>query len=381
MIRGSAAMVGAATAGIGKAPPGSTHMELAAQASVDALKSCGLSVKDVDGLFGSSMSRYMWPVDFAEYLGISPSYCDSTQVGGSSFELYCLSAALALQAGLCNVALIAFGATTRSGKGPWPTVREFDPHLDLYKMEGLHTYAMATQRHMHEFGTTRDQLSAVAVSARAWARLNPEAFKRDPLTLADVAASRPIASPLRALDCCLVTDGAAAIVMTRADKAPDHAKRPVYLLGAGLGICGTNPALRSTLTATVTKQSGEAAYRMARMGPKDIQVLQLYDAFTINVILFLEDLGFCAKGEGGPLVASGAIAPGGRLPVNTNGGGLSCVHPGMYGAFLLAEGYRQLSHQAGDRQVPGACTAICHGNGGNLSSEVTTIWGTSETLR
>lgn len=379
-LRGAAAMVGAATAGIGRAPAGTNFMELAGAASFEALASCGLSVKDVDGLFGTSMSRFMWPVDFAEYMGINPRYCDSTQIGGSSFECHALSAALALRAGLCNVALITFGATTRSGKGPWPHVREFDPHLDLYKAEGLHTYAMAAQRHMHEFGTTRDQLSAVAVSGRAWAALNPEAFKREPLTLAEVAASRPVATPLRALDCCLITDGAAAVVMTRADRAPDLTRRPAYLLGAGVAISGTNPALRPSVCASVTPQAAAAAYQMARMEPKDIQILQLYDAFTINVILFLEELGFCAKGEGGSLAASGAIAPGGSLPVNTNGGGLSCVHPGMYGAFLLVEAFRQLSHDAGARQVAGASTAICHGNGGNLSSEVTTIWGGQEAL-
>ncbi|BBE33282.1 acetyl-CoA acetyltransferase [Sphingosinicella microcystinivorans] len=379
-VRGKAAMVSAATAGIGKVGPNRSFMEIAALASVAALGRCGLSVKDVDGLFGVSMSRLMWGVDFAEYLGIDPSYCEGTQLGGSSFEAHCLNAALALEAGLCNVALIAFGATTRSGRGPWPQVREPDPYLDAYRAEGLHTYAMATQRHMHEFGTTREQLSEVAVAARQWAKLNPEAFMRDDLSLADVSQSRLVSSPLRLGDCCLITDGAAAIVMTRADRARDIAARPAYLLGAAMALDGTNPALRPSLTTTVAAQSGARAFGMAGMRPRDIDVVQLYDAFTINVIMFLEDLGFCAKGEGGSYVDNGALAPGGRLAVNTNGGGLSCVHPGMYGAFMLAEVFEQLAGTAGERQIQSAKTAICHGNGGNFSTQVTTVWGTEETL-
>jgi acetyl-CoA acetyltransferase len=278
------------------------------------------------------------------------------------------------------VALISFGATTRSGRGPWPHIREPDPHLDSYGAEGLHTYAMATQRHMHEFGTTREQLSAVAVAARDWARLNPAAFKRDPLTIDEASASRMVAPPLRAADCCLITDGAAAIVMVAAERAKDHSATPAYLLGAGLALDGTNPALRESLTTSAAARSGEAAYRMAGVGPRDVKLVQLYDAFTINVILFLEDLGFCAKGEGGPFAASGAIASGGALPVNTNGGGLSCVHPGMYGAFILAEAYEQMVARAGERQVEDASVVLCHGNGGNLSSQVTTIWGSEAAL-
>ncbi|HEY0106545.1 MAG TPA: acetyl-CoA acetyltransferase [Rhizomicrobium sp.] len=379
-VRGRSAIVGAATAGVGKAPDVKTFMELAAEAALGALAVAGIALKEVDGIFGASMSRLMWPIDIAEYLGLHPRFCDGTQIGGSSFEAHCLSAALALEARLCDVALICFGATTRSGKGPWPRLREFDAHLDPYRAEGLHTYAMASQRHMFEFGTTRDQLSSVAVAARAWAAGNPEAFKREPLTLEAVAASRMIASPLTAADCCLVTDGAAALVMTRSDRARSDGAGAAYLLGAGLALDGTNPALRPALTTTVATKSGAAAYDMARLGPADMQCVQLYDAFTINVILFLEDLGFCAKGEGGTFAAGGAIAPGGALPVNTNGGGLACVHPGMYGAFMLVEAFQQLTGRAGARQLPSLSTVLCHGNGGNLSSQVTTIWGSAETL-
>jgi acetyl-CoA acetyltransferase len=379
-LRAKAAMVAAATAGTGVAPAGAGFMELAGQATLKALAQVGLSVRDVDGVFGASMSRLLWPIDFAEYMGIKPHFCDGTQIGGASFQAHALSAALALEAGLCSVALIVFGATTRSKRGPWPTLRDADLFLDPYQAEGLHTYAMAAQRHIHEYGTTRDQLSAPAVSARQWAGLNPEAFKRDPLTLEAVAQAKMIATPLTVADCCLVTDGAAAIIMTRADRAVDLVTRPAYLLGAGVALDGTNPALRDTLTTTVATQSSKRAYAMAGVAPPDVSMLQLYDAFTINVLLFLEDLGFCAKGEGGPMAASGVIAPGGRLPTNTNGGGLSCVHPGMYGSFMLAETFAQVSQSAGGRQVGTPNVVVCHGNGGNLSAQVTTIWGSGDAV-
>jgi acetyl-CoA acetyltransferase len=373
-------MVAAATAGTGVAPAGASFMELAGQATLSALAQIGLSARDVDGVFGCSMSRLLWPIDFAEYMGIRPSFCDGTQIGGASFQAHALSAALALEAGLCSVALIVFGATTRSKRGPWPNLREPDLYLDPYEAEGLHTYAMAAERHMHEFGTTRDQLSAPAVAARQWAQLNPEAFKRDPLTADAVAQSKIIALPLTVADCCLITDGAAAIIMVRADRAQALVKRPAYLLGAGLALDGTNPALRSNLTTTVATQSGRRAYEMAKVAPREVSMLQLYDAFTINVLLFLEDLGFCKKGEGGAFVASGIIAPGGDLPTNTNGGGLSCVHPGMYGSFLLAETFLQISQTAGARQVGAPDLVVCHGNGGNLSAQVTTIWGSGDAV-
>lgn len=368
-------MVAASTFGEGVAPQGATFMEIAARAALDALSRANLRPCDVDGLFGCSMSRLLWPIDFAEYLGLRPTFCDGTQIGGASFQAHALSAAMALASGACNVALIVFGATTRTTKGPWPTLREADRFLSPYGVEGLHAYAMSAQRHMHEYGTTRDQLSAPAVAARQWAQTNPAAFKRTPLTLDDVAAARIVAPPLTSADCCLVTDGAAAIVMTRADRARDLAARPAYLLGAGIALDGVNPALRETLTTTAATRSGSLAYEMAGVSAREIEMLQIYDAFTINVILFLEDLGFCEKGEGGAFVASGAIAPGGRLPTNTNGGGLSCVHPGMYGAFLLAETFAQISGDAGARRVGAPDLVLCHGNGGNLSAQVTTIWG------
>src|SRR5699024_9900644 len=187
-----------------------------------------------------------------------------------------------------------------------------------------------------EYGTTREQLAEVAVAARKWAQLNPAAYRRDPLTIQEVLESRMISDPLSVLDCCLVTDGAGAYVMVRADRANDFPHKPVYLLGNSTAVWNRQISSMEDLTVTSAAQSGRLAYEMAKVGPADIDVVELYDAFTINTILFLEDLGFCAKGEGGEFVSNGNIAPGGQLPVNTNGGGLSCIHPGMYGILLLS---------------------------------------------
>jgi acetyl-CoA acetyltransferase len=233
---------------------------------------------------------------------------------------------------------------------------------------------------MQEYGTTREHLAEVAVAARKWAQLNPDAFARDSLTIEDVLAARMVSDPLTVRDCCLVTDGAAAIVMTRADRARDLPQPPVYLLGAASATWFKNISEATDLTVTAASEAGARAYEQAGVKPSDIDIVELYDAFTINTILFLEDLGFCPKGEGGRFVADGGIAPGGRLPVNTNGGGLSCVHPGMYGLFTMVEAVTQLRGQAGTRQVADAKLALAHGNGGTLSSQSVTIFGTTETL-
>ncbi|MDB5421289.1 MAG: Thiolase [Brevundimonas sp.] len=218
------------------------------------------------------------------------------------------------------------------------------------------------------------------MSARQWANLNPEAFARGPLSIEDVLSSRMVSTPLTVRDCCLITDGAAAVVMTRADRAKDHAARPAYLLGGAAATWHADIASMPDLTVTAASESGRRAYAMAGLGPKDIDVVQVYDAFSINTVLFLEDLGFCPKGEGAAFVASGAIAPGGSLPVNTNGGGLSYAHPGMYGLLAIVEAVRQLRGEAGERQIPGAGIALAHGNGGTLSSQATLILGEEASL-
>jgi acetyl-CoA acetyltransferase len=233
---------------------------------------------------------------------------------------------------------------------------------------------------MHEFGTTREMLADVAVAARAWANLNPAAFARGELSREDVLASRMVSDPLTVRDCCLVTDGGGACVMVRADRARDLPKKPAYLLGAAGELSHRSIAQMPDLTVTAAARSGPRALEMAGVSPADVDLAMLYDAFTINTILFLEDLGWCPKGEGGRFVQDGAIAPGGRLAVNTNGGGLSCVHPGMYGMFLILEAVEQLRGEAGERQLPKCDVALCHGNGGQLSSLVTALLGGAAAL-
>jgi acetyl-CoA acetyltransferase len=321
-----------------------------------------------------------------EELGLDTTFVDTTCTGGSSFLLHLLIAAMALQNNLCNAVLVCYGSTQRTGIrrsviSQYRTTVDPDVfELPYRPFNPPASYALVAARHMHQFGTTREQLAEVAVAARLWARLNPEAFARQPLTIEDVLKSPMVSDPLSVRDCCLVTDGAGAYVLVRADRAKDLPNKPVFVLGVGAAHTHRQISAMPDLTVTGAKMSGERAYRMAGVGPSEIDVLQLYDAFTINVLLFLEDLGFCPKGEGGRFVQHGAIAPGGRLPVNTNGGGLSCVHPGMYGMFLMLEAVRQIRGSAGDRQVRGATTALCHGNGHVLSSQVTAILGGADAL-
>ena len=322
-----------------------------------------------------------------EYLGLRPTYVDGTMLGGSSFIAHMLPAMRALEAGQCGAVLVCYGSAQRSAKfGRREIVasrRYLDPQPYEHPYEPMlppSAYALAASRHMHEFGTTREQLAHVAVAARAWAAKNPEAFMRDPLTVDDVLSARMISDPLGVRDCCLVTDGGGAYVLVSAERARDLPRKPVYVLGNGTAIYNRQISSMPDLTTTAAFRSGQQAYAMAGMGPAEIDVVELYDAFTINAVLFLEDLGFCRKGEGGPFVASGAIAPGGDLPVNTNGGGLSCVHPGMYGIFAVIEAVRQLRGECGERQLAGLETALVHGNGGTLSSQSTAILGLDSAL-
>ncbi|CAN7667895.1 thiolase [Variovorax paradoxus] len=386
-LRGSAAIAGAATFGCGEAP-GFTDMELLARAARAAVADAGLQMRDIDGLCTASASAAMWTLPVVEYLGLNPRYIDGTMLGGSSFIAHLLPAMQAIRSGQCSAVLICYGSAQRSaafGRREIVAARRFldpQPYEHPYEpMLPVSAYALAASRHMHEFGTTREQLADVAVAARAWAGLNPEAFMREPLTRAEVLGARMVSDPLGVRDCCLVTDGAGACVLVSAERARDLPKKPVYVLGNATAVWNRQISSMADLTVTAARQSGREAFAMAGLAPADTDVVQLYDAFTINTLLFLEDLGFCPKGEGGRFVADGAIAPGGQLPVNTNGGGLSCVHPGMYGIFALIEAVRQLRGECGERQVKNAQTALAHGNGGMLSSQATAILGTAEALR
>lgn len=379
-LRGAAAIVGASLGGVPMAP-GRSALEILGEAVHGALADAGLKLSDVDGLFTGSSYHFLAGLSVAEYLGIHPKFCESTMVGGSSYVGHLLTAAMALHTGQCEVALICYGSNQGSGFGKLKSMAETPLYEAPYEPRyPISSYALAAARHMHQYGTTREDLAHIAVAARQWAQLNPLAHARDPLSIEQVLASRLVSDPLSVLDCCLVTDGGGALVLVRSERAKDFPKPPVYVLGAAAATWHRQIGSMPDLTVTAAAESGPRAFAMAGLAPKDVDVLELYNAFTINTLLFLEDLGFCAKGEGGAFVRNGRIAPGGALPVNTNGGGLSCCHPGMYGMFLLIEAMQQLRAEAGDRQVPNAEIALCHGNGGVLSSQVTALLGTAATV-
>lgn len=384
--RGAAAIAGVGLAGVGFAS-GFTEMEILVQAAHRAVADAGLTMRDIDGIATASVAAPMWVMPVIEHLGIRPTFIDSTMLGGSSFVAHLMPAIHALESGQCNAVLVCYGSTQRTsalGRAQIGASRRMlDPQpyeMPYEPLNPISSYAMAAARHMYQYGTTREQLAEVAVAARKWARLNPEALMRDPLSIDDVLSARMVSDPLTTQDCCLVNDGAGAYVLVRAERAAALKNEPVYVLGNSTAVWHRQISSMEDLTVTAARQSGALAFAMAQVGPADVDVVEVYDAFTINTLLFLEDLGFCKKGDAGGFVAGGAIAPGGRLPVNTNGGGLSCMHPGMYGIFILIEAVRQLRGTCGQRQVKGAELALVHGNGGTLSSQSTAILGTAATL-
>ncbi len=383
-LRGAAAIVGVAD---DVSPTGEldrTGRALEVAMVLDALDDAGLTLADVDGVCHPESA-----VAFAEYLGVHPTFTESTMTGGSSYEVHVEHAAAAIAAGVCDVVVSVYAATPRSDRARGRQ-REFrrmggpNPMVEWDMPYGLRTpmgpYALAAARHMHEFGTTSEQLAQIAVSTRRWAALNPRARYRDPITIDDVLASPLQVSPLHLLDCCLVTDGAGAFVMTSAERARSLRKPPVFVLGAATCTDHMVIGQMSDLTTTPGAVSGPRAFEAAGLEAADVDVLMSYDSFTITALLHLEDLGFCKKGEGGPFAADGHLGPGGSLAMNTNGGGLSFTHPGMYGLFLLTEATRQLRGECGDRQVDGATVAVAHGSGMFLSVMSTAVLGTEATL-
>ena len=343
-----------------------------------ALSDAGLAVADVDGVFAVTPYYWMPSVVLAEQLGVRPNVTDSTTIGGASVIAQLGHAARAIATGACEVAIIAYASTQRSDGGKLVTGADalpFErPYGALFPISG---YAMIAQRHMHEFGTTRRQLAEVAVAASRWAALNPEALKREVLTAEEVESSPLVSDPLRKLDICLVTNGGGAIVVASRERAAKLGRRAVSLLGFGESHDHCYLSAMPSFTTTAAVHSGHAAYEMSGLGPKDMDFAQIYDAFTINTIIGLEDLGFCAKGEGGSMVEQG-IGPGARLPVNTSGGGLRCCHPGMFGIFLLVEAVRQLRGECGERAVREARRGLVHGFGGVMAGQATAILGSSQ---
>jgi acetyl-CoA acetyltransferase len=383
-LRGAAAIVGVADAA---SPTGELDQRgrvLEAAMIREALDDAGLTLADVDGICCSGLAT-----GIAEYLDLRPRFVEGTFVGGSSFEVHVEHAAAAIAAGLCEVVVGVYASTPRQDRRLGPLAPSFGPmgpdvagewEAPYGTRMPMTSYALAASRHMAEFGTTPEQLAQIAVDARRWATQNPRARYQDPITIDDVLASPVIASPLHQLDCCLVTDGGGAYVMTSAERARDLARPPVYVLGAATGLDHWVISQMPDLTVTPGAISGPAAFAHAGITADDVDVLMGYDSFTITALLHLEDLGFCEKGEGGAFVEDGRLGPGGALPMNTNGGGLSYTHPGQYGMFLLVEAARQLRGECGPRQVAGAEIAVAHGCGGVLSATGTVVLGT-ETAR
>ena len=379
--RGSVAVVGVAESDLGQVAPHTSPLDLMAQATRRALDDCGLKLADVDALFMAATQVRMGPMALAEYLRLKPKYFDGTQIGGSSFMSHLAHAQGAIEAGLCEVALIAYGSTQRSVSRAAASPREYNYYETPYKpILPISAYAMAAARHMHQYGTTRENLAEVAVAARKWALLNPVAWEKEPLTIEQVLKARMVSYPFTVRDCCLVVDGGGAMIVTSAARARSLKKKPAYVLGTGEALSHATISNMPDLTVTAAAESGPKAFKTAGLKPADVDMLSLYDAFTITPILFLEDLGFCPKGEGGRFVAGGNIAPGGKLAVNTSGGGLSYCHPGMYGLLVMIEAVRQVRGECGQRQVKDCEIALAHGNGGVLSSQCTVLFGGPSTV-
>jgi acetyl-CoA acetyltransferase len=376
-------IAGVATSDYPRLPHLSEHA-VHGQAADRALADAGLTFADVDG-FATTGFFPMYATGVAEYLGLHPIYFDETNSGGSSFEVLVEHAAYAVEAGAADVVLVTYGSVQLSQMGrrlgtggggganfaPGPAIYDA-----LWGNTLVGNYALAARRHMHEFGTTPEQLAAVAVTMRQHAATNPQAQEREPITVEDVVSSRLVADPLHKLDCCVISDGGAACVVTTAERAADLARPPVYILGGAHATTHhLNMSAMPDLTVTPAAQSGPTAFGRAGITPADVDVAQLYDSFTITVVLTVEDLGFCAKGEGGAFVADGGLGVGGRLPTNTDGGGLSACHPGMRGMFLIVEAVRQLRGECGPTQVADARIAVAHGTGGMLSTGATLVLG------
>ncbi len=365
------AIAGAAEAHMGEALPGMSAADVMAVAARAALADAGLQPADVDGVFAASTQLPWAAINLADELGIRPQYFDSTQIGGGSPVAHLNHARAAIEHGDCEVALIGYGSTQRTvGRGS-ASVQEVDPWEAPYRPRNpVQAYALAASRHMHEFGTTPEQLAHVAVAAREWALRRPDAWMHDrgPLTVDEVLAAPRVCDPLGVRDCCLVTDGGGALIVTSLERAGDLRQKPVCVLGVAEAMTHRHITHMPSLVSTAAVESGARAFGQAGIRPADVKCAQLYDAFTITPILFLEDLGFCGKGEGGPFVEHECIGPGGALAVNTNGGGLSYGHPGMYGLSLLVEAVRQV--REGNHDV-----VVAHGNGGVLSTQSTAILG------
>ncbi|WP_199183958.1 acetyl-CoA acetyltransferase [Cryobacterium sp. Y57] len=367
--------------GVAEAPLGEVrdHSELSmiALAAREALADAGLTLADVDGLFVNYLGE-AGTVQVGEYLGIQPTYSDSSDLGGAAFVAFLGHASAALQTARCTVALVVYASRQRTRASRtlnhWnmkATSPQFEQPYGLPAPIGQ--FGLLAARHIYEFGTTPEQLASVAVTARQWAGMNPKAWQRDPLTIDDVLESRMICDPLHRLDCCLITDGGGAVVLTTGDRARDADNTPIRVAGTGESARQWHIAQLPSLAASPGVAAARSALQMANVVHRDIDIFEPYDASTISVLLALEDVGFCARGEAGAFVQAGSLTPTGTLPSITSGGGLSYCHPGALGILLVIEAVRQLRGQAGLRQVPGATVGLVHGIGGLFSTAATAV--------
>ena len=386
-LRNRLAIVGVGESDVGKVPQ-MTGLGLNAQAAKRALDDAGLEVGDIDGLltaYSLTEPYFMLGTVLCEYLGLKPGYCSSLVTGGATPAVMLGHAASAIASGLASTVLVATGENRATGLSRDSAVAALaaavgHPYFESpYGTSIPGFYAMIAQRYMHEYGVTREQLAQVAVTTRRHASLHPSSHMKAPITIDDVLASKPIADPLTILDCCLISDAAGAFIVTSAERARDCKPRPIYLLGIGERHTHEYLVCAESLTRFGAAESSQAAYRMAGVGPADIDVAQLYDCFTIVPVIELAECGFCKDGEGGAFYADGHAAIGGRLPINTHGGMLSHAHAGATGGMLgIIEAVQQLRGGLGARQVAGAEVALVHNEGGVLSSHCTVILGNAK---
>ena len=375
MEQKSIAVVGAAeTTELGKVP-GMSQIQLHADAALNAMADCGLKTSDIDGVATAGHT----PVEVAHYLGITPKWVDGTAVGGCSFMIHVRHAAAAINEGLCSTVLITHGESGRSQVGRPP--RPMAPSSLMGQFENPYgpmgpptLFTIPVMRYLKTYGLTEEALAEVAVVQREWAAKNPRATFKDPINVDDVLNSRMIAYPFRLLMCCLVTDGGGALILTKADRAKDFPTKPVYILGTGES--AETPMISQMADFTSSrafKVSGSQAFSEAGISHGDVDHMMIYDAFAHLPLFGLEDLGFVAPGEAADFIKERHSAPGGSLPINTNGGGLSYMHSGMYGMYALQESVRQMRGTA-PAQIDGAKISVCHGVGGMFAASGTIIF-------
>ena len=375
MKQKAVAVVGASeTTKLGVVPEMS-QIQLHADAALNAMQDAGLKPKDIDGIATANET----PQQLAQYLGITPTYVDGTSVGGCSFMIHVRHAAAAIQSGLARTILITHGESGRSGVGRPPRSVPPDSLAGQFEqpfgpMGPPSLFPIPVLRYMKTYGVTHEQIAMVSVVQREWAALNPRSTYKDPITVADVLNSRMIAYPFRILQCCLVTDGGGALILTSAERAKDFPSKPVYILGTGESVeTPMVSQMEDFNSSRAFRVAGSTAFKEAGITPKDVDHLMIYDAFAHLPLYGLEDLGFVGRGEAGAFIAGRNTAIGSKLPMNTNGGGLSYMHSGMYGMYALQESIRQMRGIA-PAQVPGAKISVCHGVGGMFAASGTIIF-------